>query len=626
MFGISSGAEQLPTFTDISISSGIKIFRTTYGNPIWYDFDRDGKLDVFVINHTAPPSLWHNNGDATFTDYRPLTGIPPEGDRHGAAWGDYDNDGDMDLFITLGAERGNTVGGKIDQLYRNDGGGAFTDVTTTAGVRNAAGRGRSVNWVDFNNDGKLDLFLKNSKTANALYRNNGDGTFTEVASSAGLADAPGEVSAWADYDGDGYMDLFITSAAKDQLWKNHGDGTFTQVTAQAGLKNLDRGQGIAWGDYNNDGHSDLFVARGYHDVNDSLLWDGSTIVFSDLEDVETSGLDFTSAGDQVTLDLYVDHCRQPEQVFFGGQRLSPTTLPVTLTNHAASGQPAFTPGQDHGFFIWKDGNGWHLRWVANGSTTYMYGKLTSNGQFMSVQPVNFTRRTPSIESTLYRNNGDGTFTDVTKAAGLGSTKNNRAAIWGDFDNDGYLDLYLVNSGSIQQNGANALFRNKGDGTFENVTSAAQVWAGVNGRGDGAAWGDFDNNGFLDLFLTNGWGLPILGRQGQHACLVSGPHLFYRNQGNGNRWLKITLKGTQSNRDGIGAKVLLQASGLMQLREVNGGGGGQYFSQGGGPLHFGLGQVNKVDALVIQWPSGRAQSLSNLSPNQEITVVEESVAP
>jgi enediyne biosynthesis protein E4 len=162
-----------------------------------------------------PPSLWHNNGNETFTDHRPLSGLSPEGDRHGAAWGDYDNDGDMDFFITLGAERGKTLGGKTDQLYPNDGGGAFTDVTMPEGVRNAAGRGRSANWVDFENDGNLDLFLKNAKTPNALYRNNGDGTFTEVAGPAGIADAPGEVSAWADYDGDGYMDLFVTSAAKD---------------------------------------------------------------------------------------------------------------------------------------------------------------------------------------------------------------------------------------------------------------------------------------------------------------------------------------------------------------------------------------------------------------------------
>jgi hypothetical protein len=572
------------------------------------------------------PSLWHNNGNGTFTDYRPFSGISTDGDRHGAAWGDYNNDGDPDLFITIGAKRGQTVGTKSDQLYRNDGGGAFTDVTALAGVVNADGRGRGVNWVDFDNDGNLDLFLKNSKTPNALYRNNGNGTFTEVAHSAGIADAPGEVSAWADYDGDGYMDLVITSAAKDQLWRNNGDGTFTEVTAKAGLKSLDRGQGVAWGDYNNDSYIDLFVARGYHDVDGSLAWESNFIIFSDLEDVEENGLDFTSSGDQVVFDLYLNNCRQPDHVFFGGQGSSASTLPLTLTAQQAPGKPSYSPGQELGFFIWKDGDGWHLRWVSHGSTAYLYGKITSNGRFISVLPVNLTSRNPAAKSTLYRNNGDGTFTDVTGAAGIGSTKNNRAAAWGDFDNDGYLDLYVVNSGSFQKNGANTLFRNNGNGTFENVTDAAQVWASVDGRGDGAAWGDFNNDGFLDLYLTNGWGQPILARHGNPDCLVSGPHLLYKNNRNGNGWLKITLKGTTSNRDAIGAKVALEANGLTQLREVNGGGGGHYFAQGSSPIHFGLGQAKKIESLVIQWPSGRTQRLSNLDVNQSIPVVEEPVAP
>jgi hypothetical protein len=483
-----------------------------------------------------------------------------------------------------------------------------------------------VTWVDFNNDGHLDLFVKNTDPPNRLYRSNSDGTFTDVAHAVGLADVPGEVAAWADYDNDGEMDLFTTMGATDQLWKNNGDGTFAEVTAAAGLKSLSRGQGAAWGDYNNDGHPDLYVARGYHDVEDAFSWDTAKVIFSDQESLAEDGLDFTTSGDRVSFDLYLQNCHEPSMVFVGGQRSSPTSLPLTLTAVEAIGQPHHIPGQDLGFYIWKDNTGWHLRWVSNGATTYFYGVLTSNGQFISVQPLNFARATPQIKATLYRNNGDGTLTDVTKVSGVGSTKNNRGAIWGDYDNDGFLDLYVVNSGSFAKNGANTLYHNNRDGTFRNVTEVAEVWAGANGRGDGAAWGDFNHDGFLDLYVTNGWGQPILARQGNQECLVFGPHLLYENNGNSNRWLKVKLVGTRSNREGIGAKVWLLANGLMQWREATGGGGGQFFSQGSGPIHFGLDQADVVDALSIRWPSGITQTLTNIAPNQDITVIEEATSP
>jgi ASPIC and UnbV/FG-GAP-like repeat len=624
----SSSTEASTTFKDISASAGVKIFQTTYGNPIAGDFNNDGNEDVFVSNHKSPPSLFRNNGNGTFTDIRAVSGITSNGDRHGAAWGDYNNDGNLDLFITIGGDHGNAVGTKTDQLYRNNGNGTFTDVTALSGVDNHFGRGRSVNWVDFNNDGYLDLFIKNWQTPNVLYRNNGDGTFTDVASSAGIADAPGQVSSWADYDNDGYMDLFITSGAKDQLWRNNGDGTFTEVTSLAGLKNVSYGQGVAWGDYNNDGNIDLYIARGYNDVEDSLSWNASLIAFSDVATTDEDGIDFSTSGGEVTFDLFLADCHKPGKVFIGGQRLSPSNVPFTISELDASGRPSYTPGQDIGFFIWMDENGWHIRWSSNGAYTYFYGRISTEAQFLSALPLNFTRKKPSVTATLYRNNGDGTFTDVTSVAGVGSKQNSRGAVWGDYDNDGRLDLYVVNSGSFERNKSNALYRNNGDGTFSNVTGEAKVWASVNGsgRGDGAAWVDFNNDGHLDLYVTNGWGEPIFATDRNQNCLSPGPHILYMNNGNGNNWLKIKLVGTVSNRDGVGAKVTLQAGGLKQFREMNGGGGGQFFAQGSGLLHFGLDEVSLVDSITIKWPSGITQTLTNTPANQSINVVEGQLTP
>src|SRR5574341_770 len=611
------------TFADVSLSTGVKTFRPSYGNPAWGDFDSDGKLDVFIGNHAFPPALLHNDSDGTFSDVRPVSGIARRGDRHGAGWGDYDNDGDLDLFIALGADRGGSVGTKRDQLYRNEGNGLFTDITSSAGVANAFGRSRSVNWVDIDNDGDLDLFVKNHASANVLYRNNGNGIFSDVAAAAGLSDSPGEVSSWIDFDGDGDMDLFVAGGvANDQLYRNDGGGIFPEVTAHARLKVLNKGQGVAWGDYDNDGFSDVYVARGFNDVRDSVSWDGGGITFSDQESTKEDGLDFTTSGSSVTFDLYIQECRQASGVFLGREQTRPTAIPFTVSALEASGAPSYLAGQDLGMFIWMDSGGWHIRWSSNGrATTYFYGRITSNGVFSSVEPVNFRRRSPSVKSTLYKNNGDGTFIDVTDSAGVGSQANNRAAVWGDYDNDGDLDLYVVNSGSFEANGPNALYRNNGDGTFTDVAGQAGVRANVRGRGDGAAWADFNNDGFLDLNLTNGWGRPIFPVKNAGDCLSFGPHLLYRNNGNGNHWLKVNLVGTASNRDAVGAKMMISAGGRTQWREANGAGGGQLYSHGKGPLHFGLGPSNVVDSLTVRWPSGSTSVRRNIVSNQTIRVVE-----
>ena len=266
-------------------------------------------------------------------------GLIRRGDRHGAAWVDFDNDGDLDLSITKGAKGGHSLGTKQDELNEYLGAGQFTNIAEAAGVTNTWGRGRSVAWGDYDNDGQIDLLLGNLKTDLVLLKNNGDKTFLDVTVEAGLGQLQYIECAFADYNNDGFPDIFCTDSQaghvpSDILLKNNGDGTFTNVSNQAGILPLVDGRSICWGDYDNDGNLDLFISRG-----------------------------------------------------------------------------------------------------------------TDNG---------------ALEQTLYRNNGDGTFTDVTDQAGVGSMADNRAAAWGDFDNDGYLDLYVVNSGSDPEGkGPNYLYRNNG---------------------------------------------------------------------------------------------------------------------------------------------------------------------
>ena len=484
----SGRAAKLPVFTDLAAAAGMQTRGYTFGNPIWGDFDNDGDLDLFADNHfNKAPYLYQNNGNGTFTDIFATSGLAGPGDRHGSVWADYDNDGDLDLSITIGAGGGSALGSKEDQLYEYIG-GQFVDRAEDAGVINTWGRGRSMAWADYSGDGFLDLLDGNLKTAMVLYKNNGDDTFSDVTAQSGLAELQYIECAFADYNGDGLPDVFCTCALpseppKDALFQNNGDGSFANVSAQAGILPLINGRGIAWGDYDNDGDLDLFIPRG----------------------------------------------------------------------------------TDIGY-----------------------------------------------KQTLYRNNGDGTLTDVSDESGLGIINNSRAAAWGDFDNDGYLDLYLVDSGSDPAGkGPNFLFHNNHDGTFTDVALEAGVQALALSRGRGAAWGDYDNDGFLDLFVTNGEDNTDFNR---------GPQFLYRNGGNGNHWLKVKLVGTISNRQGLGAKVTLQASRIMQFREMNGA-DGHFYGQGSTPLHFGLGTARRISSITVQWPSGSIQTLRRVSADQEITITE-----
>ncbi|HEU0048968.1 MAG TPA: VCBS repeat-containing protein, partial [Nitrososphaera sp.] len=244
MAGPNSQAQR---FVDVSDSAGIIYsLNKSWGSPCWGDINNDGYLDVLVSVHgilgTNRPFVYVNNGNGTFTNTWATSGIfnsgwrdpvnPDDGDWHGWALGDFDRDGKLDLCIVEGSKENDFT--KRDKLFKGNGNGTFTNVAASAGFDLNVHTGGSGQWVDFNNDGKLDLFVKNWTTsANELFQNNGDGTFTEVAASAGLADYRGSNSAWADYDNDGYMDVMITGLGglvpepPDALFRNHRNGTFT---------------------------------------------------------------------------------------------------------------------------------------------------------------------------------------------------------------------------------------------------------------------------------------------------------------------------------------------------------------------------------------------------------------
>ena len=473
---------------------------------------------------------------------------------YGCAWGDYDNDGFVDLIVSSPWASLSPPLGGTNFLFHNNRDGTFTQITNSIVVSEARDW-RGCAWADYNNDGTLDLFVTSTDASgfaaqNELFRNNGDGTFTKMTSSnvgniVSLASGGSEHCVWADYDNDGFLDVFVARFGSDWLFHNDGDGGYTKMTnTTVGLVNDTRDSyGATWGDYDNDGRPDLFVA------------------------VKTdSGLNQTN---------FLYH------------------------------------NQGHGMFTRV-----HSGSIATDneySVACAWGDYDNDG-FLDLFVVNGKYHVAT--NSLYHNNGDGTFTKMTSNT-VGRIVSDAASFsscaWVDYDNDGFLDMFVTRGSGEATPGPNFLYHNNGDGSFTRILSGNPVEdSGVSWS---CAWGDYDNDGFLDLFVTQ----PVLSFDGPVVPL---PNRLYHNNGNSNSWLTLKLAGTASNRSAIGAKVRVQAAIggklIWQMREINNGHGA-----GGASLlaHFGLGAATNIDQVRIEWPSGIVQTLTNVSPKQILTVKE-----
>ena len=452
-------SEPIPRlFTDVTFISGLSGDTHSYCGIAWGDFNNDGYHDLYTCYRDGLPNvLWRNNEDGTFTDVTSVAGVAGGFvSSNAGAWGDYDNDGDLDLYVS-------DSGGNF--LYRNNGNGTFSDVTYTAGVGHS-GNDRTGAWGDYDADGDLDLFVPSRDGTDVLYRNNGDGTFSDATSAVGMVNIRGHAASWCDYDNDGDMDLYVGRYWDvNSLYRNNGNGTFTDVASEAGVAHY-AACGVSWGDYDNDGDFDLYV--GHPDTN-----------------------------------------------------------------------------------------------------------------------------------VLYRNSGDGTFVDVAEMAGVDNPGRTMTVIWADYDSDGDLDLYVGNH--YEEN--NALYRNDADGTFTDVMSETGI-SNLSG-GQNAAWCDYDNDGDIDICLT-------------HRSVG----ILYRNNGGGNNWMEINLVGDDCNTFGVGTRVTLVTGQLRQVREVCTTSGLQ--SQGSLTLEYGLGRYGLVDTIEIRWPCGKIDRLTDVPANQILTIEENTV--
>jgi len=480
-------------------------------------------------------------------------------------------------------------------------------------------------WLDYNNSGLESLYVLNGRPLddsmhpfpikvkpstpphNHLYRNNGNGNFTDVTESSGLdPDLYGMAVTAADYDNDGFVDLLVTGYGKTILYHNDGNGHFTDVTAKSGIKVDGWAISSTWLDYDKDGCVDLFVGR-------YVKFDPKNRAFY-APDGYPGPLDF--AGE--TNRLYHNNC-------------DGTFTDVT----DKSGIGAYvgrTMGVTAADF---DNDGWDDIYVSNDRTENFLFHNKHNGTFEEVGSDSGTAYGQNGESTssmgpvfadlegrglldlwvtdgrynrLLRNTGKMSFEDLGATNGV-SQANAQYASWGtgvyDFDNDGMLDILIFHSALIQQiPQEHTLFRGIGDGKFADVSTEAGPVLSIRTTARGACFADYENNGKVDAFVVN------LGSKGT---------LLHNISTNTGHWIAIKLKGTKSNRDGIGARVEVFAGGKRQTAERVAGSG--YLSQNDERLHFGLGGAATVDKLIVHWPSGREQTLESLTVDRVLTIEE-----
>jgi hypothetical protein len=487
-----------------------------------------------------------------------------EGTGSGACVFDYNGDGRLDIYFpngrwekTVSDNRGRDLIGKLrNALYRNEGGWSFTDVTEKAGVA-GKGFGFGCSAADFDDDGDLDLYVLNYGP-NELYRNEGDGTFTDVSEGSGLADPLWSLNApWLDYDGDGDLDVFVSNYLEyDEgkfrsyyaaagypgplsyngvacaLYRNNGDGTFTNVTEEAGVHNPGgRAMSSTAADLNGDGLLDIYVA------NDSM-----------------ENYYYENRGDGTF---------EEKSLFLGlalgqhGQGVS-SMGPAVADLNADGELDILIPDMDYGSLLSKDGD-FYVDLIDRSGLAVICGQYTGWG-----------------------------------------------AVLFDYDNDGHSDVFIANGNAHHEYVEDAvLARNDGTGVFVDVARGSGAYFDTKWVGRGATWADFDDDGNVDLVVLDTSGPP---------------HLLRNEGGTGNHWLKVDARVPGGHRTAIGARVTVVSGERRQFQDVVGVNG--YLSQGDARAHFGLGPATKADLVGIRWPDRTTTELRDVPADQILKVVQE----
>lgn len=600
-------------FVEVTTDSITPHIGPSYGVS-WGDFNNDGYPDAWVGNHYEAPNLYINNGDGTFTDIRDTAWPGDIRDAHGAAWGDFDNDGDQDLIEMVGS-------GNDNNFYVNDN-GVFRNEEQAWGIGLSGARSRSPTLLDWNNDGLIDVFITQAIGGNdfpMLMTNTGQ-SFFDDSSTTGVALQASDGAYLADFNNGGPMEIALAVTSLRGF-----PGALYDISQYPFAETADQyRQGLGFvseaiiADFNKDFRNDMLLIPG----GGSQQLTQSSPNFIEVAFVaipnEERAVSFQSNG-LLSISFWG---HDPNLVFVGSTNFIPEhtrhdelgwgsfTIILDPTDPLVDGTPSYQPGIDAGIFISFDGttNSW---FIGNSSfyTNAVNMRVLSSSDMQNVNTINFIADPIASRPNFMVQDENGVFQEQKQSAGLNFSMPCTFGVAADFDNDKDIDIYLSCARAVT-NEDNILLENNGDGTFIVVPNAGGAAGSTSGRSDSMAIADYDLDGYLDIFLVNGLGAePFL----------QGPHQLFRNTGSGNNWVELDLVGTISNPHGIGAIVRLTADGDTQLREQNSGmhKRAQNFQR----IHFGLGASTTITTLEVSWPSGCTQVLSNVDANQILNIVE-----
>lgn len=637
--GILSGCgdSQIPAklFEEVSLTSGMAEYTGMTHGAAWGDYDRDGLPDLYLTNHLNEAKLYRNQGGGRFADVSYLTFKKDDlqGDKHGAQWADYDNDGQLDLVQLTGAVRG--VGQEPKRLFRNQN-GKFKDVARKVGVENLLGRTRIPLWVDFNGDGRLDLFQGaeqrlDDKLPPFVYLQKGN-IFIPAPEELRFETHAIPFCIVTQLNQDYHPEILCRTAGKGAKRTAQIFDTGSVPAKAIDLLPATAFEDVAAGDFDNDGQIDLFLARKNPPAPVAFGRPGSNELLIDLMTNQANldqeiGLRFVTQG-RLKITVYPAWPHEgltPERIYLGNLGIHPSSMafsvsketagieefPKNLPNEVTSLQIALTPPD-----TWTVKTRISSEALRSGKTQYqnIHVQVVSSDAITRIEPIGSPRNNELAPARLFMNHAGSLVEEGEKRGINRMLTSGTNAVTADFDNDMDLDIFVLNSGVIG-NLEDLLLLNRGNGYFDVVRNAGGAAGHRIGVGDAVTTADYDRDGFMDLLVADG------GSMGRSLGLPSsnGVYRLYHNIGNDNHWLEIDLEGTDSNRDGIGAKVQIMSGGVTQTRIQDGGlhNRGQNHAR----LHFGLAQNQIIDQITIHWPSGNVQTLENVQADQVLHILE-----
>lgn len=621
-------------FEETTMKAGIHHTGMTFGAS-WGDLNADGWPDLWVGNHATAPSLYLNQGDGTFIDVASqVLPAAPDSDAHGAAWADFDNDGDQDLIEVVGAGFG--TGAAPNHFFVNQE-GVLVESAARYGLDQPLARGRTPLWLDADRNGHLDVVLMNAprpdgRAPSSLFRQGADG-FT-LANETFAFKQPGRTRVEKLYDlmvnvrhlRFGLPPILYGHEAFAQFTDLSGDGApdlvgygpmrvlavdrvpFEDITYQMGFPTIRSIQDVAIEDFDGDQLKDMYLTRSYS-ASDVIQRKPGELRGSLITPSATNGplgVEFKTAGpvrfeihprSTIRLsDISIGQGAHPEDRVFALTPDDPR-LAENVPNTVVGGKVAIQYRGDDD------------TWVITSATKKTNFIVTSTWPIELVATPGFKpSKGETLDKLLMRRNADLVLRRLDGHAGIANAC--YSVVAADFDNDTDIDLYLACTGPVE-NVPNILLKNDGKGNFSLVPNAGGAAGNQYGRAESVVTADYDRDGFMDLFVANG--------QGDRPFTYEGPHQLFRNRGNDNHWIEVDLVGTVSNRDGIGAGVTVESGGVEQVRDQ--GGGMHRYSQNDQRLHFGLADQIQVDVLTVRWPSGIIQRLENVKADQILRVTE-----